>query len=118
MQAKDAVGQYGEWVAAMRLEENGLRVVDRNWRCDEGELDIVALDGEVLAFIEVKTRTSEDFGVPAEAVTPAKATRIRGLAQRWLAAHEHPYSQLRFDVCSLIKAKSGAASFEHLKGVF
>ena len=118
MQAKDAVGRYGEWVAAMRLEENGLRVVDRNWRCDEGEIDIVALDGEVLAFIEVKTRTSEDFGVPAEAVTTAKQQRVRGLAQRWLATHEHPYSELRFDVCSLIKPKLGAASFEHLKDAF
>lgn len=118
MQAKDAVGQYGERVAAQRLEERGLRVIDRNWRCADGELDIVAVDGEVLVFIEVKTRSTEDFGVPAEAVTPAKATRIRGLAQRWLASHEHPYSQLRFDVCSVMPQKSGAATFDHLPGVF
>ncbi|MEO6712834.1 MAG: YraN family protein [Mycobacteriales bacterium] len=118
MQAKDAVGQYGERVAARRLEEDGLRVLDRNWRCDEGELDIVALHGEVLAFIEVKTRTSEDFGVPAEAVTPVKQQRIRGLAQRWLAAHEHPYSQLRFDVCTVVAQKSGSADYQHLQGAF
>jgi putative endonuclease len=118
MKAKDAVGQYGERVAARRLEEAGLRVVDRNWRCAEGELDLVAADGEVLAFIEVKTRSSEDFGVPAEAVTTAKANRIRGLAQRWLAEHEHPYSELRFDICSVLAQRSGAALFEHMPGVF
>jgi putative endonuclease len=118
MKAKDAVGQYGERVAARHLEEAGLTVVDRNWRCDEGELDLVARDGDVLAFIEVKTRTSEDFGVPAEAVTTEKAHRIRGLAQRWLASHEHPYSELRFDICSVMHQRAGAALFEHLPGVF
>lgn len=118
MKAKDAVGQYGERVAARRLEEAGLVVIDRNWRCDEGELDIVARDGEVLAFIEVKTRTSEDFGVPAEAVTPVKAQRVRGLAQRWLATHEHAYSDLRYDICSVMPQRAGAAQFEHLPGVF
>lgn len=118
MKAKDAVGQYGERVAVRRLEENGLVVVDCNWRCDEGELDIVARDGEVLAFVEVKTRTSEDFGVPAEAVTPVKAQRIRGIAQRWLAEHDQPFSTLRFDVCTVVPQKSGPAKFEHLVGVF
>src|SRR5664280_104004 len=85
MHAKDALGRYGEDVAVRHLLDAGWQVLERNWRCRAGEIDIVARDGGVLVFCEVKTRSSALFGVPAEAVRPAKVRRIRALACHWLA---------------------------------
>jgi len=85
MHAKDALGRYGEDVAVRHLLDAGWQVLERNWRCRVGEIDIVARDGGVLVFCEVKTRSSALFGVPAEAVRPAKVRRIRALACHWLA---------------------------------
>jgi putative endonuclease len=118
MRAKDGVGRYGEQVAARYLEEHGLEVVERNWRCARGELDIVARDGGVLVFVEVKTRSSAQFGAPAEAVTRLKANRLRGLARAWLAEHPHPYVGLRFDVVSVLRRRAGAAEVLHLQDAF
>jgi putative endonuclease len=86
VRAKDAIGRYGEDVAARHLTDAGLTILDRNWRCRAGELDIIAVDSGVLVFCEVKTRSSTQFGDPAEAVIGAKAARIRRLAMAWLAA--------------------------------
>ncbi len=118
MRAKDGVGRYGEQVATRYLEEHGIEVVERNWRCPQGELDIVARDGDVLVFIEVKTRSSVQYGVPAEAVTRLKANRLRGLATSWLTEHQHPYSGLRFDVISVLRRRAGAAEVLHLQDAF
>ena len=95
---KGAIGRFGEEVAARHLTGAGLRILDRNWRCAEGELDIVAEDGDTLVFCEVKTRSGTGFGDPAEAVTAAKSARIRRLGLRWLAAHGIGWRDLRFDV--------------------
>ncbi|WP_055586946.1 YraN family protein [Peterkaempfera griseoplana] len=81
---RSALGRYGEEVAARRLTEAGLTVLERNWRCREGELDIIALEGDVLAVCEVKTRHETGFQHPSEAVSQAKAERLRRLAERWL----------------------------------
>lgn len=117
MRAKDAVGRYGERVAASYLAAAGWEVVDRNWRGRSGELDIVALDGADLVVVEVKTRTGDAYGHPAEAVTPAKLARLRRLAAQWLEAHDvHPRS-VRVDVIAVRTARRGAASVEHLTGV-
>lgn len=70
----------------------------RNWRTRYGELDLIAADGAVLVFVEVKTRASRVFGDPAEAVTPEKLSRMHRLARSWLAEQEHEYTQIRFDV--------------------
>src|SRR3954451_15768526 len=86
MRAKDILGRRGEQAAADHLTELGWQILDRNWRCREGELDIVARDGTELVFVEVKTRSSLAFGAPAEAVDRVKAARIRQLALRWIAA--------------------------------
>lgn len=118
MRAKDAVGRYGEDVAARHLESAGLTVVERNWRCQDGEIDIVAMHGDVLVFCEVKTRSSVAFGVPAEAVSWAKAARIRRLAARYLAERRPPVLDLRFDVVSVLRQPRGAAFVEHLRGAF
>lgn len=118
MRAKDAVGAYGERVAARHLEDNGIEVIERNWRCGQGEIDIVAREGELIVFVEVKTRSSEQFGTPAEAVGWAKQNRIRGLAMTWLAQHPHPYGKLRFDVVSVLRQPAGASVVLHLRDAF
>lgn len=118
LRAKDAVGRYGEDVAVRHLQDAGLEVIDRNWRCARGELDIVARDGGILVFCEVKTRSSLDFGTPAEAVGPVKARRIRALACQWLIANRPAYAELRFDVVSVLRQPRGAAQVEHLRGAF
>ena len=113
-----AVGAYGERCAVRHLIEAGLRPVARNWRCPDGEIDIIAWEGEVLAFCEVKTRRTDDFGSPAEAVVPAKARRLRGLAARWLAETGTSAEEVRFDVLSVRLSAAGAARVDHLKGAF
>lgn len=113
-----AVGAYGERCAVRHLIGAGLRPVARNWRCPEGEIDIIAWDGAVLAFCEVKTRRGEGFGSPAEAVVPTKVRRLRGLAARWLAETGTTAPELRFDVVEVRLAGAGAARVDHLKGAF
>lgn len=117
MRAKDAVGRYGEKVAARYLLSEGFQVLDRNWRGPDGELDIVALDAGALVVVEVKTRRGLGYGHPAEAVTPRKLARLRRLTAQWLAAHDvHPPS-IRIDVIAVLVPRSGAAQVEHLVGV-
>ena len=118
MRAKDAVGRYGERVAARYLQSVGLTVLGRNWRCREGEIDIVAREGGVVVICEVKTRRGLDFGPPVEAVTPAKVRRLRALGLRWLADQGSPYRPLRFDVISVVAQSRGQAAVEHLRGAF
>jgi putative endonuclease len=116
MRAKDGRGKYGESVAAQHLEAQGFEVLDRNWRCPQGELDIVARDGAALVFVEVKTRSSTRFGEPAEAVDYKKARRLRGLAAAWLVAKRPPYyTDMRFDVLSVLTPRSGPAQVTHLR---
>jgi putative endonuclease len=122
MRVKDAVGRHGEQLAARHLESAGMQILARNWRCREGELDIVARDGSTLVIAEVKTRSSLAFGTPAEAVDRAKSARIRHLALRWIMAQRdqpgaHFWSEVRFDVVSVVR---GPAGFEitHLAGAF
>jgi len=116
--ATDAVGAYGERVAVRTLTDAGMSIVERNWRCAAGEIDIVALDGSTLVFCEVKTRRGEATGAPAEAVTAAKVRRIRALAAAWLAAHPRIRGPIRFDVVSVQPRPAGRAAIEHLRGAF
>jgi putative endonuclease len=119
MRVKDAIGRFGEQLAATYLCEAGLTIVERNWRCSDGELDIVAREGEVLVFVEVKTRSSVAFGDPAEAVDRAKANQLRKLALRWLAEHRDVayWSQLRFDVVAVLRLAPDGPRVRHLKAV-
>lgn len=122
MRAKDGLGQYGERVAAAHLVEAGYELLARNWRCHDGELDgeldIVARRDGVLAFVEVKTRSSVDFGEPAEAVGPQKVRKIRELATVWLRTHPTEHSEISFDVVSVLHSGKGAASVSHLRQAF
>ena len=89
-------------MAVQWYERNAHTVLARNWRCREGELDIVARCGDTIVFSEVKTRSSHAYGSPAEAVGPAKQRKIRRLALLWLRAHEVHAVELRFDVVAVV----------------
>ncbi len=115
MHPKDALGAYGEDLAAAHLIEAGLTVLDRNWRCSIGELDIVAREGNVLVFCEVKTRRSLAFGDPAEAVTWRKARKLRQLAGQWLTEHDEHARELRFDVLAVLATHGSLPSVRHLR---
>jgi putative endonuclease len=113
-----ALGAYGERVAVRVLTDQGLQVLDRNWRCRAGELDVVARDGTALVFCEVKTRSAGGFGHPVEAVTAVKRRRLRHLARAWLDAHDHHAPDLRFDVIGVLVPRSGPARVTHLRNAF
>ncbi|MCE0486635.1 YraN family protein [Ornithinimicrobium sediminis] len=115
--AARAVGEQGEQLACEHLEARGWEVLDRNWRCPQGELDIVARDGGWVVFCEVKTRRSQRFGSPAEAVTPVKAARLRRLAGVWLRAHDVPAGQIRIDVVGVLLRPAAPPELVHLEGV-
>ncbi|GIG21833.1 UPF0102 protein [Cellulomonas chitinilytica] len=117
MRAKDAVGRYGEDVAAAHVTAQGWQVLERNWRVVAGELDLIALDGDELVVVEVKTRRSAAFGHPAEAVTRHKLARVRRLAAQWLASHDTRPASVRVDVIAVLLPRQGAAQVEHLVGV-
>lgn len=110
-------GTRGELLAARYLEAQGLTVLSRNWRCPEGELDLVLTDGHQLVVCEVKTRTSTTYGTPAEAVDDAKAARVRRLARNWQAAHGVPDVQVRHDLLAVLWPPGEPPQVNHLKGV-
>lgn len=118
MAAKDALGRRGEALAARHLEQRGLVILDRNWRCSQGEIDVVARDGSELVFVEVKTRSSLQFGHPLEAITTAKLARLRRLAGAWCEAHPGVAARIRIDAIAVIAPLGGAVELEHLEGVF
>lgn len=93
-------------------------LLDRNWRCRYGEVDIIARDGEILVFCEVKTRRGTEFGTPAEAIVAAKARRLRKLAGVWLSMSTLRPSEIRFDVVSVLRGRQGAPQIEHVKAAF
>lgn len=112
------LGRRGEAVAGRYLCDSGMVVLSRNWRCRDGELDLVAVDGRCLVVCEVKTRSGTAFGHPAEAVTPAKARRIRGLAAAWRSAHDIGGCATRFDIVSVLWPPGGRPRVAHLRGAF
>lgn len=118
MRAKDGVGWYGERVAVRHLEAAGFTIVARNWRCDLGEIDVVALDGSTVVVCEVKTRSGFEYGSGLEAVTRAKAARLRRLGHRWLVENGPRGVGLRFDVLAVHRPSRGPAMVEHLRGAF
>jgi putative endonuclease len=117
VEGKDALGRRGEQIAAEYLERAGMRILDRNWRCAEGEIDIVATERQILVVCEVKTRSSVRYGTPLEAVTRAKRLRLRRLAARWLVAYGVLFDEVRIDVVGLIKDGPDDYLIEHARGV-
>ncbi len=92
-------------------------VLDRNWRCDAGEIDLVLRDGPVLVVCEVKTRTSDVCGTPQEAVTLSKLERLKLLAARWVEEHRVSATEVRIDVVAVHRPRRGASTVEHVAGL-
>jgi len=114
---RQALGSYGERVAERHLVELGLVVLDRNWRCDEGELDLVLRDGLQLVACEVKTRSSVDYGTPHEAVDATKLERLRRLVRRWADERGLRPPETRIDLVAVLQDGHGAARVEHVRGL-
>ena len=111
------MGDYGERLAERLLVGQGMTVLERRWRCRQGEIDIVALDGSCLVVCEVKTRRSTGAGVPFEAVTPARVARLRRLAAAWLAEQDERFEAVRIDVVGVVIPRRGGPVVEHLRAV-
>jgi putative endonuclease len=117
MKPKDVLGKHGEQLAAEFLGRAGLDIVDRNWRCQSGEIDIVAVDGNALVICEVKTRSGTGFGTPLEAITWQKARRLRRLAAQWVRDHGVVCEQIRIDVIGILQTRRGEFTIEHVRGI-
>ncbi len=98
------LGTRGEELAAAWYGAHGYQLLDRNWRCALGEIDLVLRKGTTVVVCEVKTRSSLAYGAPAEAVTAAKRSRLRRLAARWLSEHDVRAATVRFDVAAVVGA--------------
>jgi putative endonuclease len=117
MRAKDILGRRGEELATEYLRQRGFEVIQRNWRCPIGEIDIVARTGPTLVVVEVKTRASTAYGHPFEAITPEKLRRLYLLASAWRAAHDLGRGPVRVDVVGILCPATGEPTIEHLQGV-
>lgn len=112
-------GLIGEAAAATYLEQKGYRIIDRNYRCPLGELDIIANDGGEIVFIEVRTRSSTIFGTPQESVIGRKQLRLRRLAAYYLNTQGLAGRACRFDVVAvMLDGRERVASIELIKGAF
>lgn len=123
MNRNGALGRYGEDLAARRLRQSGMAILERNWRCREGELDIVARQADALVVCEVKTRRAGGYEHPFAAITPRKAERLRRLASRWLSEcwisryGRPPAGGVRIDLVGVLLPQAGAPLVEHVRGI-
>ena len=117
MHARTLLGRRGEDAAATFYEKGGYRVLDRNFRCSEGEIDLVLGYGSTIVFCEVKTRATDYFGIPAEAVSHRKQSRLHRLAAAWLARRRPGDVEVRFDVVSAI-VRDGELHLTHIPDAF
>jgi putative endonuclease len=116
MADKEDLGRRGEDEVAAYLSGLGWRIVDRNWRCRDGEIDIVALDGTELVIVEVKTRSGRGFGDPLEAVDPRKLTRLCVLAGAWRRAHQDVRARTtRIDLVGVLMPRHEEPTIDHLR---
>lgn len=117
MGRKQVIGKYGEDLAASFLKDRGYSVIERNWRCSIGEIDLIARNKNFLVFVEVKTRNGSGFGHPFEAITAKKVLRMRRLSAKWVADHNLQELNLRLDAIAVL-ISGGKVSIEHLKQVY
>ncbi|WP_328326259.1 YraN family protein [Kribbella sp. NBC_00382] len=117
MRTTDAVGKYGEDLAARYLVENGFTILERNWRCGQGEIDIVAREHRTLVVCEVKTRRGLGYGSPLESITYRKLSKLRQLVGHWLREHDVRPGEVRIDVVAVLLPYRGAPSVDHVRGV-
>jgi putative endonuclease len=116
-QDQKSLGESGEKIAADFLEKAGFRIVERNFRFGQGEIDLIGFDGNELVFVEVKTRRTGRYGPPEEAVTPAKRRQIRRIAEGYLFRRHIDGIPCRFDVLA-IEQREGITQIRHLRGAF
>jgi putative endonuclease len=117
MSTRAALGRRGEDAAARLYLRLGFDVVARNCRLPRGEIDLIARRGSLLVFCEVKTRVTDRFGQPSEAVGYRKRARVRQLAAAWLARHPAGRCEIRFDVVSVI-VRGDRLSLDHIENAF
>lgn len=112
------LGARGEGIAAGYLIGLGWRIVERNWRCKYGEIDVVGFDADgTLAFVEVKTRSGLGFGDPLEAITYAKLARLRRLAAEWLSAHDVGAVRVRLDAVGVLFVRGEQPRVRLVRGI-
>lgn len=115
MSHNTALGRYGEDLATAHLRSVGMTILERNWRCEIGEIDIVAREADVIVVCEVKTRSGVDYGTPFEAISPAKAERLLRLGATWLRSHDTPFMEMRVDIVGIV-GTGRQAVLQHLRG--
>ena len=112
-------GALREEAAALFLSQHGFKVTDRNFYSRQGEIDIIGWDGNELVFVEVKYRSSQAHGAPAEAVTPAKQQKIKKTASFYLYTHKIPDTiQVRFDVVEIVKLEGERHHIHWIRNAF
>lgn len=118
-ESRAEIGARGEQLAVDYLGRLGLRVLARNWRCRYGELDVIAADdaARAVVFVEVKTRTGEQFGGVEQAVTPDKVRRLRRLAGLWLGQQHGSWASVRIDVIAIRIGRRRTPEITHIQGV-
>lgn len=116
--ANAGLGNRGETLAAAYLQGKGYRIIERNFRCKGGEVDIVAKDGDIFVFAEVKTRKSLVFGPPQLAVTPFKQRQISKAALTWLSRKRLHDAPARFDVIAIILENDFSQQIDHISNAF
>jgi putative endonuclease len=112
---KQSLGRWGEAAAAAYLEANGYQIIDRNPRNEYGEVDLVARQGECIVFIEVKARSSSQFGFPEEAITPAKQQHMLEAAESYLQTHPELDGDWRLDVIAILRVPGGPPEILHFE---
>jgi putative endonuclease len=118
-ESRQALGTRGEDLAAAELERQGMVILDRNWRCRTGEIDIVAMEdgNRSLVFCEVKCRAGLGFGSPLEAITYTKVRKLRQLAGEWLAASDITAQRIRIDAVGVVLLPHEEPQLTHLRGI-
>ncbi len=111
------LGSSGESIACRFLEKQGYKIIERNYRCKSGEIDIIAMEKDTLCFVEVKTRNNFSYGPPFLSVTPRKQRQISLVALNYLARTKRKFAGIRFDVVS-IDNERGMEKIELFKGAF
>jgi len=112
------LGARGENIAAAFLKGQKYAIIERNYRCKAGEVDIVAREGKTLVFVEVKTRSNTAFGPPQASVTPFKQRQLSKAALTWLAKKKLHDTSARFDVIAIILREHEVPAIEHIKNAF
>ena len=116
---RQTLGRLGENEAVSYLKKHGYRLLQRNYRCRLGEIDIIVMDGETLVFVEVRCRSSGRFGLPQESIRWRKQSKLRKVAQYYLKAVQKEEAPVRFDVLALLfDRENQPVQVEHIKSAF